>query len=138
MRVQRVVEHLDGVEVAVEAGHERHRAAGMDLENRAAPVRIGDRLQERKPAPHVGAATEQDLQHPQLVVGRLAQPFGVDETEVLEHVVSGARNKQIAQALGISEVTVKAHRAQAMQKLDAGSLADVVRMAGKVGIDTKV
>ena len=60
------------------------------------------------------------------------------ERQVLEHVVSGARNKQIAQALGISEVTVKAHRAQAMQKLDASSLADAVRMAGKVGIDTKV
>lgn len=68
---------------------------------------------------------------------RLAQ-LTPRERQVLEHVVSGARNKQIAQALGISEVTVKAHRAQAMQKLDASSLADVVRMAGKVGIDTKV
>lgn len=60
------------------------------------------------------------------------------ERQVLEHVVSGARNKQIAQVLGISEVTVKAHRAQVMQKLHASSLPDVVRMAGKVGIDTKV
>jgi len=56
------------------------------------------------------------------------------ERQVLGHVVSGMLNKQIAGVLGISEVTVKGHRGQVMQKLRANSVADLVRMAGLVGI----
>ena len=55
------------------------------------------------------------------------------EREVMQHVVSGLLNKQIAGELGTSEVTVKLHRAQAMQKMRAASLADLVRMAQKLG-----
>ena len=47
-------------------------------------------------------------------------------------VVSGLLNKQVGGELGISEITVKAHRAQVMQKMKANSLADLVRMAGKL------
>ena len=51
------------------------------------------------------------------------------ETEVLERVVAGQLNKQVAAALGLSEVTVKAHRASVMAKLGATSVPDLVRMA---------
>jgi FixJ family two-component response regulator len=56
------------------------------------------------------------------------------ERQVLGHVVTGMLNKQIASALGISEVTVKGHRGQVMQKLRAKSVPDLVRMAGLVGV----
>jgi FixJ family two-component response regulator len=52
------------------------------------------------------------------------------EREVMEWVVSGLLNKQIAAELGTSVMTIKAHRGQVMRKMRAGSLADLVRMAG--------
>jgi FixJ family two-component response regulator len=55
------------------------------------------------------------------------------EREVMALVVAGLLNKQAAGELGISEYTVKAHRGQVMQKMKANSLADLVRMAAKLG-----
>jgi FixJ family two-component response regulator len=54
------------------------------------------------------------------------------ERQVMALVVSGLLNKQVAFELNISEITVKAHRAQVMQKMQADSFADLVRMASKL------
>ena len=54
------------------------------------------------------------------------------EQQVMALVVSGLLNKQVGGELGISEVTVKAHRGKVMQKMKAGSLADLVKMAARL------
>ncbi len=54
------------------------------------------------------------------------------EREVMGLVVSGLMNKQVGGELGISEITVKAHRGKVMRKMKAGSVADLVKMAGKL------
>lgn len=56
------------------------------------------------------------------------------EREILPLVVSGLLNKQIASVIGTSEATVKVHRSQLTRKMGAQSLADLVRMAAKIGI----
>lgn len=56
------------------------------------------------------------------------------EYEVLCHVISGKLNKQIAAHLGTVEKTVKVHRARVMEKIQAQSLAELIRLAGRAGI----
>lgn len=56
------------------------------------------------------------------------------EREVLPLVVSGLLNKQIAGEIGTSETTVKVHRGQLMRKMGADSLAELVRLAERIGI----
>jgi FixJ family two-component response regulator len=56
------------------------------------------------------------------------------EREVMALVVRGLLNKQVGFELGISEITVKAHRGQVMRKMNAGSFADLVNIAAKLGV----
>jgi FixJ family two-component response regulator len=56
------------------------------------------------------------------------------ETEVFALVVTGMLNKQIAAQLGVGEKMVKVHRARVMEKMRAGSLAELVRLADRVGV----
>lgn len=59
------------------------------------------------------------------------------EREVMALVASGLLNKQVGGELGISEITVKAHRGQVMQKMKAKSLADLVKIAARLGLASR-
>ena|SRR5437867_3436135 len=56
------------------------------------------------------------------------------ERQIMELVVAGLLNKQVGNGLGISEITVKAHRGKVMQKMKADSLAQLVAIAARLGI----
>jgi FixJ family two-component response regulator len=56
------------------------------------------------------------------------------EREVMSFVTAGLMNKQVAAELGVSEITVKIHRGHAMRKMEAKSLADLVRKAELLGV----
>jgi FixJ family two-component response regulator len=56
------------------------------------------------------------------------------ERQVMALVVTGLLNKQVGGELGISEITVKAHRGKVMQKMKADSLPDLVKMSAKIGV----
>ncbi len=60
------------------------------------------------------------------------------EREVMGLVVTGMLNKQVAHALGTVEKTIKVHRAQVMHKMEADSLAELVRMADRLGLSSGV
>jgi FixJ family two-component response regulator len=67
-------------------------------------------------------------------VRRLTDRLTPREHEILSHVIAGKLNKQIGFDLNISERTVKAHRSQIMLKLEAESVAELVRLSAKAGI----
>jgi RNA polymerase sigma factor (sigma-70 family) len=75
-----------------------------------------------------------DRQTQEQVIRERAESLTPREREVFSLVVSGLLNKQVAAELGTSEKTIKVHRARVMQKMQADSLADLVRMAEKAGI----
>jgi FixJ family two-component response regulator len=69
-----------------------------------------------------------------LELRRRAALLSPREREVMAQVVSGKLNKQTGSRLGVTEKTVKAHRARVMRKMAAASLADLVRMAALLGV----
>ena len=86
----------------------------------------------------VHAAIERDRARRQQAAGLTALKARYDELtarekEVMKLVVAGRVNKQIAAALGLSVVTVKVHRGQVMRKMLAKSVAELVRMADRLG-----
>src|SRR6266850_1744934 len=78
----------------------------------------------------VGAGIEGMGRQP--VADRPGSSLSRREREVMALVVSGLLNKQVGFELGISEITVKAHRGKVMRKMKAGSLADLVNMAASL------
>jgi|SRR5215831_14944871 len=86
---------------------------------------------------HTALAQDRERRAKQADLDRLKQRFHsltLREREVLPLVVSGLLNKQAAAHLGISEVTLQIHRTNVMRKMEAHSLADLVRMAGSLDI----
>jgi FixJ family two-component response regulator len=86
----------------------------------------------------VHAAIERDRARRQQAAGLTELKARYDELtarekEVMKLVVAGRVNKQIAAALGLSVVTVKVHRGQVMRKMQAKSVAELVRMADRLG-----
>jgi FixJ family two-component response regulator len=90
-------------------------------------------------------AIQQAIEHSQAALSREAElkviredyaSLSRREREVMALVVSGLLNKQVAGELGISEITVKAHRGQVMRKMRAGSFADLVNMNAKLRLGT--
>lgn len=68
------------------------------------------------------------------LASRLASLTG-RERDVFDLAIGGLMNKQIAAELGVSEITAKVHKRRVMEKMEARSLADLVRMAGELGTD---
>jgi FixJ family two-component response regulator len=82
-----------------------------------------------------GLEADENRREEQAVVSELMNRYEkltAREREVLELVTTGLMNKEIAAKLGLSEITVKIHRRQVMTKMEATSLADLVRMADRV------
>ena len=78
-------------------------------------------------------STRQKRQESKSIDNRLAA-LTRREREVLEHVIAGRLNKQIAASLGTVEKTVKVHRGRMMAKLGVRSVAELVRLADRAGI----
>jgi FixJ family two-component response regulator len=98
-------------------------------------------LREQELLDAVQAGIERDRARRRQVklVGELQERFNSltsREREVFALVVTGRPNKQIAHQLELSEMTVKVHRSQALRKMGAKSLVDLVRMADKLGVST--
>ena len=89
------------------------------------------------------SAIRQALERSRLILGQEAtmqalrdcySSLTLRERQVMALVVTGLLNKQIGGELGISEITVKAHRSKVMQKMRASSLPDLVKMAGRLDL----
>ena len=93
------------------------------------------RDQDLLDAINLGLARDRARLESENILGRLRARFDTltqREREVMAGVVAGRLNKQIAAELGITEITVKVHRAQVMRKMGAASVPDLARMADKL------
>jgi FixJ family two-component response regulator len=78
-------------------------------------------------------ATQREASEMKMLQERYSSLTG-RQREIMGLVISGLMNKQVGGELGISEITVKAHRGRMMRKMKAGSLAELVSIAGKLAI----
>ncbi|MGA7107337.1 MAG: response regulator [Terracidiphilus sp.] len=92
------------------------------------------------------SAVREALERSRLVLARRAERQALQgcyaslsprERQVMALVSSGLINKQVGGELGISEITVKAHRGQVMQKMRANSLVDLIKMASRLGVSRR-
>jgi FixJ family two-component response regulator len=67
-------------------------------------------------------------------IQRRVEALSPREREVFSLLLTGMLNKQIASELGTTEKTIKVHRGRVMEKMQAGSMAELVRLAGKLGM----
>jgi FixJ family two-component response regulator len=95
------------------------------------PFREQDMLDAVRVALERDASTRADRAQADDLLKRFAS-LTSREREVMASVVAGKMNKQIAYELGLSEITVKIHRGNAMRKMEARSLADLVKMAASL------
>jgi FixJ family two-component response regulator len=97
------------------------------------PVNAAELLQAIRTALDRASAQQAAGAELAVVTARLAQ-LTPREQEVLEHVVAGKRNKQIAAELGTGEQNVKIHRGRLMRKMGVRSVAELVRVAERLGL----
>lgn len=83
----------------------------------------------------VGHKSRREDQAEIAVVQKRADRLTPRERQVMEMVVTGMLNKQVAYDLGTAEKTIKVHRARVMEKMEAESLAELVRLAARIGIE---
>jgi len=121
LRIVFVTGHGD-VPVAVSA----MRAGAVDFLQK--PFRDEELLSRVRKALERGTRAHDEREHRDRIRERIDR-LTPREREVMSHVVAGEPNKAIAMDLGVSERTVEIHRARVMQKMEAGSLAELVRMA---------
>jgi len=89
---------------------------------------------------HQALARDRVRRHQEAEIAGLRERFESltpREQEVLPWVISGLLNKQIAAEIGTTEATVKVHRSQLMRKMGAQSVAELVRMAERIGIPVR-
>lgn len=91
----------------------------------------------------IGESLDRDLERKSVEteleeINRKFDDLSPRETEVLRHLIGGKLNKQVASQLKISERTVKAHRKQILTKLQVKSMAELVRLTEKLGIEPQI
>jgi FixJ family two-component response regulator len=100
------------------------------------PVESATLVQAVRAALRMAGSRRQTIAQSLALAGRLAS-LTPRQREVMEHVVAGQLNKQIAADLGTGENNIKLHRAHIMRKMGVESLADLVRAAERLGIGGK-
>jgi DNA-binding NarL/FixJ family response regulator len=116
------------------AGFMTKRALGVELINALRVVARGETYLQ----PSAATTLVEEIRHTNDGSNTVAESITPRELEILRHIVAGETNTQIANALTISVKTVEWHRANLMSKLDAHSVADLVRYAIEHGLTEKL